>query len=351
VALVDSRLRGNDGEFSDTLEAMKTNYKKILVLGGTGFVGRHVCEKLSRLNIRVTVPTRRRSNAQNVQSLPMLDVLEVNIHDPAGLAALVAGHDAVVNLVAVLHGDEAAFERAHVVLPQKIAAACLQTGVKRIVHISALGAALDAPSMYQRSKARGEAALQVAGLDTTILRPSVIFGADDKFLNLFASLQKVFPIMPLAGAATRFQPVWVEDVAQAVVNSLVNFDGFDAGFDQPRNTIFEACGPDVLTLKELVQLSAIAAGINRGRGRPVLALPPFLGKLQALAMRLLPGEPLISQDNLDSMKVDNIASGKWPGLPVLGITPSALAAIVPTYLGNRSVLRQLLAFRKTAGRF
>ena len=260
---------------------------KVLVLGGTGFVGRHVCEKLSRQNIHVTVPTRRRSNAQNVQSLPMLDVLEVNIHDPVALAALVAGHDAVVNLVAVL---------------------------------------------------------QAANLDLTILRPSVIFGADDKFLNLFAKLQSVFPVMPLAGAATKFQPVWVEDVAQAVVNSLTTQS-------TSANAVIEACGPDVLTLKELVQLSAIAAGINRGRGRPVLALPPFLGKLQAMAMRLLTGEPLISQDNLDSMKVDNIASGKLPGLQTLGITPSALAAIVPTYLGNGSSLRQQLAFRKTAGRF
>ena len=330
---------------------MKKTLEKVLVLGGTGFVGRHVCEKLTRLNIRITVPTRRRANAQIVQHLPMLDVIEANIHDPAALAALVAGHDAVVNLVAVLHGDEAAFERAHVALPQKLAAACQQTGVTRVVHISALGAAVDGPSMYQRSKARGEAVLQAAGLDLTMLRPSVIFGADDKFLNLFAKLQAVFPVMPLAGATTKFQPVWVEDVAQAVVNSLVNFDSLDADFDKPRATVFEACGPDVLSLKELVQLSAMAAGINHGRGRPVLALPPFLGKLQALAMRLLPGEPLISQDNLDSMKVDNIASGKLPGLKELNVTPSALAAIVPNYLGNHSVLRQQLGFRKTAGRF
>jgi uncharacterized protein YbjT (DUF2867 family) len=323
---------------------MKNKLNNVLVLGGTGFVGRHVCEKLARLNIRTTVPTRRRINAKNVQSLPMLDVLEVNIHDPAALAALVAGHDAVVNLIAILHGDEAAFERAHVEFPQKLAAACQQTGVKRVVHVSALGAALDGPSMYQRSKARGEAALQAAGLDLTILRPSVIFGTDDKFLNLFAKLQKVFPVMPLAGAATKFQPVWVEDVAQAVVNSL----GMKAS---PENGIIEACGPDICTLKELVQLSAVAAGVNHGRGRPVLALSPFLGKLQALAMRLLPGEPLISQDNLDSMKVDNIGSGKLPNLQTLGITPSALAAIVPSYLGNRSAIRQQLGFRKTAGRF
>ncbi len=323
---------------------MKKTLEKVLVLGGTGFVGRHVCEKLTRLNVRVTVPTRRRSNAQHVQTLPMLDVLEVNIHDPAALAALVAGHDAVVNLVAILHGDEASFERAHVDLPKKLVAACQQTGVKRLVHISALGAAIDGPSMYQRSKARGEVVLQTAGLVLTILRPSVIYGAGDKFLNLFANLQKIFPVMPLAGAGTKFQPVWVEDVAQAVVTSLTEQSS-------PANTVIEACGPDVLTLKELVQLSAIAAGVNHGRGRPVLALPPFLGILQAMAMRLLPGEPLISQDNLDSMKVDNVGTGRFPNLQTLGITPSALAAIVPTYLGNSSTLRRLLTFRKTAGRF
>lgn len=343
-AIVDFRLRGNDGEFSDTLIHMKNKLNSVLVLGGTGFVGRHVCEKLARLNIRVTVPTRRRSNAQYVQTLPMLDVLEVNIHDPAALAALVAGHDAVVNLVAILHGDEASFERAHVEFPKKLAAACQQAGVKRLVHISALGAAIDGPSMYQRSKARGEVALQAAGLELTILRPSVIFGAEDKFLNLFASLQKVFPVMPLAGAATRFQPVWVEDVAQAVVNSL-------SRYASSGKQIIETCGPDICTLKELVQLSAIAAGINRGRGRLVLSLPPFLGTLQALLMRILPGQPLISQDNLDSMKVDNVGTGKLPNLQTLGITPSALAAIVPTYLGNRNTLRQQLALRKTAGRF
>ena len=318
--------------------------KKILVLGGTGFVGRHLCEKLSRHGYRITVPTRRCSNAQLVQSLPMLDVLEVNIHDPVALAALVTGHDAVVNLIAILHGDEASFEHAHVEFPKKLAAACQHACVKRVVHISALGAATDAPSMYQRSKARGEAVLQASGLDITVLRPSVIFGADDKFLNLFAKLQAVFPVMPLAGAATKFQPVWVEDVAQAVVNCLIQHA-------VQKNKIFEACGPDVVTLKELVQMSAIMANVNNGQPRPVLSLPPFLGTLQALAMRLLPGEPLISQDNLDSMKVDNVASGELPGLQTLDITPSALAAIVPTYLGNGSVLRQQLALRKTAGRF
>ena len=318
--------------------------KKILVLGGTGFVGRHVCEKLSRLSYRITVPTRRRENAKHIQHLPRLDVMEANIHDHAALIRLVAEHDAVINLVAILHGNAAGFERAHVTLPRSLAQACNEVGVKRVIHVSALGAALDAPSMYQRSKAQGEAVLQAAGLDLTILRPSVIFGAEDKFLNLFASLQKVFPVMPLAGSATRFQPVWVEDVAQAIVNSLQASASY-------MPAIVEACGPDVFTLKELVQLSARVAGVNHGQGRPVLALPRSLGLLQAGLMRFLPGEPMLSRDNLDSMRVDNVASGKLPGLSALDVAPSALAAIALLYLGKQTTEAHLLAMRKTAGRF
>lgn len=326
--------------------------KKILVLGGTGFVGRHVCEKLARLSYRVTVPTRRRENVKPIQHLPLLDVIEADIHDPAILTRLVAGHDAVINLVAILHGNAAAFERTHVALPRALAQACAQAGVKRVVHVSALGAALDAPSMYQRSKAQGEnvlqEVLQAAGIDLTILRPSVIFGAEDKFLNLFAKLQQFFPVMPLAGAATRFQPVWVEDVAQAIVNSLHSLEN---GSDKSISPVYEACGPDVFTLKQLVHLAGVWAGINHGRGRPVLALPMALGQLQAAFMRLLPGEPLLSRDNLDSMRVDNVASGKLPGLMALGVTPSALATIAPSYLGKHSRGAHLLVMRKTAGRF
>ena len=146
--------------------------KRILVLGGSGFIGRHVCEQASSLNCRITVPTRRRNNAQTVQSLPWVDVIEADIHDEAVLTRLVHGHDAVVNLIAILHGTEAAFERVHVELPQKLARACLASGVTRLVHISALGVALDSPARYQRSKARGEAALRAAALDLTVA-PSV----------------------------------------------------------------------------------------------------------------------------------------------------------------------------------
>lgn len=317
--------------------------KKILILGGTGFVGSHVCEKLIKQQCSVTVATRRSDNARHLQLLPLLEVAEVNVHDPAALAALVAGHDAVVNLIAILHGTEAAFDRAHVQLPQKLVQACQSSGVRRIVHVSALGASPSSASLYQRSKARGEAVLLASKLDVTLLRPSVIFGAEDKFLNTFAALQAVFPVIPLASSGARFQPVWVEDVASAVVYCLPD-----------RHTIgqiFEACGPEVFTLKELVQLAGRYAGVNGGRGRPILALPDALARLQAWLMELMPGDPVLSRDNLDAMKTDNVASGQLPGLEALGIHPAALAAIGPGYLGARNPHSGLIAKRQTAGRF
>jgi len=315
---------------------------RILVLGGSGFVGRHVCEHLARLGWHITVPTRRAANAASVQSLPGLTVIEASVHKAADLARLMPGHDAVVNLVAVLHGNEERFESVHVDLPGKIASAMKKAGVQRLVHVSALGADPQGPSMYQRSKARGETVLHNAGLQLTVLRPSVIFGAEDKFLNLFAGLQAIAPFMPLAGSGTRFAPVWVGDVARAVVTCL-----------QQPNTIaqtYELCGPDVMTLGELVQRAGQWAGVNHGRGRPVIGLPMWMGWLQALAMEMAPGEPLMSRDNLASMKVDNIATGQLPALSDLGISAASAAGVAPSYLGHRGPRSRLNSWRSRAGR-
>lgn len=316
--------------------------KRVLLLGGTGFVGRHLCEHLVRLGYSLTVPTRRATHAAAIQHLPGLTVLEADVHDETTLRQLLAGHDAVVNLVAILHGKEAAFQHVHVELPEKLARAALTTGVRRLVHIGALGAeaaaAETAPSRYLRSKSRGEAVLQTAagqGLQLTTLRPSVIFGADDRFLNLFARLQHVFPVVPLAGASARFQPVWVEDVARALVHCLQ-----DA---RTTGQAYELCGPQIYTLRELVQLAGRAAGVPR----PVIALPAALGRLQAALMELAPGEPLMSRDNLDSMHNDNVATGRAPGILALGITPTGPAAVAPGYLGSGDRLLTLRArFRR-----
>ena len=316
--------------------------KKILLLGGTGFVGRSVCEQIERLQWRATLPTRRLANARPVLMLPMITPLAADVHDEATLARLLPGHDAVVNLVGVLHGDEAAFERAHVELPAMLARACIAAGVRRLVHVSALGADLQGPSRYQRSKARGEAALlaQVpAGLALTLLRPSVMFGRDDRFLNAFAALQRWLPFIPLACADAKFQPVWVQDVASAIAKCLQD--------ERTSGQTYQACGPAVWTLRQLVELT----GRLTGRQRRVLPVSMKTARRQAWLMEKLPGEPMLSNDNLDSMQQDNVAGGLLPGLPALGVVPAELGPVVRAYMGPHSVANRLLDLRKTAGRF
>ena len=316
--------------------------RNFLILGGTGFIGHSVAEKLVERNGgaagRLRIATRRVGHARPLQLLPTVEIAAGDVHDEATLAHMLRGTDAVINLVAILHGSEAGFERVHVRLPARLAEACKAAGVRRVVHVSALGAAVDAPSRYLRSKARGEEALKAAGLELTILRPSVVFGERDRFLNLFASLQSIFPVMPLAGADARFQPIWVEDVASAIVAAL----------DDPSTigTTIECFGPRVYTLRELVR----AAGAWSGSRRPVLALPAAIGRLQAGFMEMLPGTPLMSRDNIDSMRVANVAGGKLPGLERLGIEPAPLEAIAPRYLGHVSGEKRLEAWRARARR-
>lgn len=320
--------------------------ERIAILGGTGFVGRSLCERLVRAGaggaLQIVVPTRRPMRANGVRFLPGVDVRVADVHDNTALLRLLADCDAVVNLVAILHGSEREFEQAHVALPQRLARLCGAVGLRRVVHVSALGlgpAGSAEPSRYLRSKAAGEAALRAAqGLELTLLRPSVIFGAEDRFLNLFARLQAIVPVVPLAGADARFQPVWVEDVAEAIVRCLQR--------PEMAGQTIECAGPEVFTLAELVR----AAGRWSGHPRPIVPLPPALGRLQALAMECLPGPPLLSRDNLASMSVPNVASGALPGLDALGIVPAALAAVAPSYLGRGSGRGRLDALRAAARR-
>jgi uncharacterized protein YbjT (DUF2867 family) len=309
--------------------------KNILVLGGGGFVGRAFCEQWFAaghpLDTRLRVPTRHLAHARHLLTWPAVDVVQASVHDNTALDALLQGADAVVNLVAILHGTPADFDRVHVTLPTRLLQACERAGVKHFVHVSALGvpdAPNQAPSHYLRSKAQGEAVLRQAShaLAVTVLRPSVIFGAHDRFLNLFASMQAVAPVVPLAGAAAQFQPVWVNDVARALVAVLRQ--------PQAQGQLYECVGPDVLSLADLVRL----AGRYSGHARPVLPMPELVGRLQASILSCLPGEPLMSADNLNSMKVPNVATGRYPGLQALDIVPSSLHAVAPTYLASEDAL-------------
>lgn len=306
----------------------------VLILGGSGFVGRALCEQWVRRfggAARITVPTRRLPHARSVQSLPGVTVVQADVF--RDLPALVPGHDVVVNLIAILQGSESAFQQVHVELPRRLAAALGAAGVRRLVHVSALGVGPQAPSRYLRSKAAGEAVLQAAGQDVTLVRPSLVFGAGDASVNLFAALQQRFPLMPLAGAGAQLQPVWVDDLARALVEVALRRDAI--------GRTYEVAGPQVLSLADLVRL----AGRIVGHERPVLPLPGPLATLQALAMECLPGEPLLSRDNLASLTVPNVASGRLPGLAELGITPASLQAVLPTYLSDGAGVARLNAWR------
>ncbi len=299
--------------------------QRVVVLGGTGFVGRAVCEKLFARDAarRIVVPTRRGPHADSVRALPTVDVVVTNVHDEKALTALLQGADALINLVAILHGSAADFDHVHVQLPQKLVRACRAAGVKRVVHVSALGVGPNAPSLYLKSKTAGEAVWTQSGLAVTLLRPSVVFGINDKFLNLFAQLQALAPFVPLAGSGAQMQPVWVQDLAEAVLH------GLGVAATPPR--VFECVGPQVYTLSQIVRLAGRWAGCER----PQIALPGWAATLQAAAMELLPGPPLISRDNLLSLQVPNVATAGVAGLKDLGISASAMDAVAPAYMADR----------------
>ena len=309
---------------------------EVCVLGGSGFIGRHVCHALAAEGYRVRVATRDRERAkEQLILLPTVDVATVDIHDPAALAAFVRGADAAINLVGVLHDGRGgrSFQAAHVELARNVIAACRGEGVRRLLHMSALAAARDGPSRYLRTKGEAEAIVRESGLAWTIYRPSVVFGPGDSFLNLFARVLRYSPVVALACPGARFQPVYVEDVAAAFVTGLVDLGSLGKSYD--------LCGPRVYTLRELVEY----VGTVSGRRRPVVGLNDGLSYLQALAMEFLPVK-LMTRDNYYSMKVDNVCSCDFP----FGIAPTALEAVAPSYLGSRTPRARYQRYRGQARR-
>lgn len=319
------------------------NAKKVLLLGGSGFVGTYIANRLSEQGVKVTIPTRRRERTKALIMLPHVSMVEANINDPEQLDALVAGQDAVINLVGILHSRDVAlpysrdFAEAHVELPKKIIAACQKAGVTRLLHMSALHADVNGPSEYLRSKGEGEKAVLAAeGLNVTVFRPSVLFGLGNSFISAFAAMLKRFPLFPLGFGHARFQPVWVADVADAFVAALSS--------DSTSGKAYDLVGPKVYTLREMVEY----AGKLVGSKARILALSEGWAYLQAGLMWLMP-KPLLSPDNLRSMEIDSVAGSSPSVFP--GWNPTALEAVAPAYAaGDNATKHRLDDCRARAGR-
>jgi NADH dehydrogenase len=279
----------------------------ILLFGGNGFVGRVLAAQLQAAGYSVLIPSSHLAAGRDLRTLPKVHIEEADIHEfdeVQNFCARVKPKGAVINLVGVLHDKPAKpygkiFKAAHVDLPKNIITAMQLHGLKRYLHMSALGADSNGPSMYQRSKGDGETAVKVSALDWTIFRPSVIFGAQDQFINLFSKLTKLLPVMPLANYQAQFQPVSVDDVAGAFVKALV--------MPQTIHQSYDLVGTKVYTLKEIVEFAAHKAKTSC----VIIPVPGFVGYLQALAFELLPIPTLMSRDNIASMQLPN-------GLPING---------------------------------
>lgn len=312
--------------------------RSVCLLGGSGFVGHALAEQLTKRGWFVRVLTRTRQKARDLLVLPTLEVAVADPHDDAALARQFEGVDVVVNLIATLHESRRErFESVHTELPRKVANACRAAGVRRLVHVSALGSSETAPSRYLRTRAAGDRAVRESGegLDVTIVRPSVIYGPGDRFTNLFASLARLLPVLPLACPKARFQPIWVEDVARAITIAL--------GRSEAAGATFNLCGPRVYTLEDV---AAFVAGLT-GHDPLILPLPDGLAKLQATMLEFLPGS-LLTRDNLLSMSVDNICDGPFPRL--FGFQPAAMEAIVPEYIAEDTPKGRYRFYRYRAGR-
>jgi uncharacterized protein YbjT (DUF2867 family) len=320
--------------------------KLVTIFGGSGFVGRYIAQRMAKDGWRVRVATRRPNEALFVKtygSVGQVEPVFCNIRDNGSVQAALAGAEAVVNCVGTFdRGGKNNFTAVQAEGAGRIARLAAAEGVGRLVHISALGADVEGASLYAQSKGEGEAAVAAAFPGAVILRPSVIFGNEDGFFNRFAGMARLGPILPLVGGDTKFQPVFVEDVAQAAQMGVLGTA--PAG-------IYELGGPQVETLSGLVQ--AMLSVIRRRR--LVLSMPFFVGKIIATALDFcsaltlgLVKNSIVTRDQVDSLKVDNTVSGSTLTFADLGITPAAYGPIIPDYLWRFRPSGQYTAIKESA---
>lgn len=316
--------------------------RSVCILGGTGFIGRHLANRLHAAGKQVKVLTRRRQRARHMLVIPGIELVECNVHDPTVLEAQFQGVDAVINLVGILneHGKKGeGFRKAHVTLAENVAKACKAAGVKRLQHMCANGAAKDAPSLYQQTKAEGEARVfELAGdeLCATSYRPSVIFGREDAFLNRFSALLKLpAPFFPLPTPDFKLAPVCIGDVVDALEQTLED--------DSFQGKAIAMCGPKTYRLIDLVRYVRDIQDICR----PILPCGPFLSKMQARVLGMIPTKPY-SMDNYLSSTVDNICAGD--SFASLDIHPQSIESVVPFYMGDHQRQARYDEMRREAQR-
>lgn len=311
--------------------------KKITVLGGSGFVGSALVAKLDATGYAVTVLTRRSESAKHLILLPNVSVVECSVLDYRALNSALRGADAVINLIGILHQSRRFhFNTMHHQLPAQLARICADLGIRRLLHMSSLCADKNAPSQYLRSKAAGEASLLAFQdkLDITIFKPSIIFGRGDSFINLFAKLIKLLPVVLLAKPDAKFQPIWVEDVASCFVASLENTATY--------GKTYALAGPKVYKFRALLKEIMNTLHIQR----PIIGLSDALSYVQAFMMELFTN--LMSRDNVRSMQVDSVSLDPFP--TVFGIAPTALEAVIPEYLIAATARGAYDRFRSSAAR-
>ena len=321
----------------------KSSSRTVCILGGTGFVGRQIAGQLVQKGYSVRVPTRNRQRARELLVLPGIEILSANVHDETVLPKLLAGADAVVNLIGILNEkghDGSGFRAAHVELVEKLISACQESGVPHLLQMSALKAnAETGPSHYLRSKGAAERALKnLCGdeLRYTIFQPSVIFGRDDSFINRFAQLLRISPILPLAKPKARFAPVYVVDVANAVCCALKNHNAY--------NRTFQLYGPEEYSLQEIVVEIARILELRR----LIIPLPDSLSRIQAWLLDYVIPEKIFTIDNYNSMAVSSV--GTENGLAALGLNAASMRMIMPQYLGRDDRQSRLAVFRQRSGR-
>ena len=297
------------------------NTKLVTIFGGSGFLGRHTVRALARAGWRIKVATRHPNRAfflRPLGAVGQIDFVKCDVADAASVAQALTGSQAVINLTGILFEKGQTFEDVQADGAANIAQAAAAAGVGSLVHVSAIGADAESDSSYAVTKAEGESSVREAFPKAVILRPSIVFGPEDGFFNKFAAMARFLPALPLIGGGrTRFQPVFVGDVAQAIVTSLSRQDG----------RTYELGGPGTYSFKELLQLILR----ETGRRRALIPMPFGIAFLKAAFLQLLP-KPLLTIDQVRLLKKDNVVSPTAPGLADLGITPTSVEAVIPSYL-------------------